>query len=103
MRNGLPFWIWLQKLMYLWVKSISYPKNVKHELKIDPKKPICFVLKNNSLADLLVLENHCRLLGLPKPFARLDSLAKNKTKFSSYIHLMTLEILTSKKDRSKAA
>ena len=56
MKNNLAFWAWLRKILYFWVRSAALPKDWQSELGVDLSKPICFVLKTNSLADLLVTE-----------------------------------------------
>ncbi|TMO20692.1 glycerol-3-phosphate 1-O-acyltransferase, partial [Pseudoalteromonas sp. S4492] len=32
-------------------------------------KPVCYVLRNRSLSDLMVVEHECRKAGLPRPYA----------------------------------
>ncbi len=58
-------WI-LRYLLSLWVKPHLEPTDLT-ELKLNPKKPICYVLSTRSLADALVLEQACLNHKLNKP------------------------------------
>ncbi len=73
-RNKLGFFFWLRKLIYLWVRTKIVPQNPLDELGIDPTKPVCYILSNNSLSDLMVLDEQTRRLGLPIPRHRATSL-----------------------------
>lgn len=53
--------------MRLLVRSKLIPKNPCQELDIDPKKPIIYVLKTESVTDLLALERLTQSLSLPSP------------------------------------
>jgi len=55
------------------------------ELGIDLKKPICYVLKTNSIFDLLILDIHCRKNKLPRPIAVLDNLGVVKDAATVYL------------------
>ncbi|PQA48948.1 glycerol-3-phosphate 1-O-acyltransferase PlsB [Amnimonas aquatica] len=56
----------IRKLMYLWVRVQVLPHDLKL-LGIDPDKPICYVLQNRLLSNVLVLDTETRRLGLPRP------------------------------------
>lgn len=77
--------IWLvRKFLFLMVRTQVQPDDVRH-LNIDPAKPVCYVLKNKSLSDYLVVDQECRNLGLPRAGNRLqvDSFAQR----TSLLHL----------------
>ncbi len=56
----------LRKILTSWVRTIVQNNSVE-SLGIDPDKPVCYVFRNRSLSDLLVLENECINAGLPRP------------------------------------
>ena len=59
--------IWLvRKFLFLMVRTQVQPDDVS-KLNLDPTRPICYVLKNESLADYLVTDQECRNRGLPPP------------------------------------
>ena len=59
--------IWLvRKFLFLMVRTQVQPDDIG-KLSLDPTRPICYVLKNESLADYLVTDQECRNLGLPRP------------------------------------
>lgn len=68
--------VWLEKIFYFWLRSKVIPKDIS-ELSLDGEKPICYVLKTQSLTDLIVLDHHCRKLGIPRPTISIDSLINN--------------------------
>lgn len=57
--------------LFLLVKSKAQPTNLAN-LNIDPEKPVCFVLKDKSLSDFLVMDQECKNLGLPRPMDGLN-------------------------------
>ena len=64
--------IWLvRKLLLLMVRTQVQPDDPAN-LNLDPDKPVCYVLKNESLADYLVMDEECRNLDLPRPYAGLS-------------------------------
>lgn len=67
--NLIKYFWWLKRLIYLWVKSKSFPDNA-NDLSISPDKPVCYVLKTNFLTDILVLDHHCKKMGLPRPLLK---------------------------------
>jgi glycerol-3-phosphate O-acyltransferase len=62
----------LERLIYFWVKSRVIPKSPKSNLPLSDPRSICYVLKQKSLLDLLVLDYHCAREGLPRPLAVKD-------------------------------
>lgn len=67
--TGLLYWFcwWLFRPMLWWIKYRVAPADLKTELKLDPDKPVCFVIPARSWADVFVLERMCRDAGLPRP------------------------------------
>lgn len=55
-----------RKVLYLWVRTQVLPNDLS-QLNIDPNKPVCFVLQNRLLSNVLVLETEATKLGLPRP------------------------------------
>lgn len=68
MSNSLSRWVnilrWPVRLL---VKSKLVPRDPCKELGIDPEKPIIYVLKTESVTDLLALERICKSFKLPSP------------------------------------
>ena len=61
MRFGLA-----RRLLYVWAKSKSIG-NPAGDLKVDPLKPVIYVLPYRSLSDLIVADRECVRAGLPRP------------------------------------
>ena len=55
-----------RRLLYLWAKSKSIG-NPAGDLKLDPLKPVIYVLPYRSLSDLIVADRECVRAGLPRP------------------------------------
>ena len=55
------------------------------EQGIQLKKPICYVLKTNSIFDLLILDIYCRRYKLPRPIAAMEDLGSVKDAASVYL------------------
>ena len=87
------FW-WLQKILYVWVRSKCLPNSAK-DLGLDPDRPVCFVLKARLISDLLVLDHHCRKLGLPRPIHNFLNLSKGSD--GTYIYLVRSGIFQKKR------
>ena len=72
MASSLSRWIKILRWpLRLFVKSKLVPKDPCNELDIDPNKPIVYVLKNESVSDLLELERVCHSLLLPAPTEKI--------------------------------
>ncbi|MBV1919541.1 MAG: hypothetical protein KUG73_02585, partial [Pseudomonadales bacterium] len=65
------FLVIVRNILFLLVKSKAQPTDLTH-LNIDPEKPICFVLRDKSLSDFLVMDQECKNLGLPRPIDGLN-------------------------------
>jgi glycerol-3-phosphate O-acyltransferase len=64
-------WIWLlHQTISLWVRTTVQPPEIAQRLS-GRERPTCYVLEWQSLADLLVLQDTCVSLGLPRPSRRL--------------------------------
>jgi len=61
-----------RKLLYLWAKVEVVPTS-KEQLKLDPDKPVIYVLESRAWSSLLVLEHECTRLGLTSPLSRLPT------------------------------
>ncbi len=70
MRVTAPFNYLARKLLHTWVRCSVLPGEAT-DLGLDPARALCFVTESRSWANLLVLEQHCRRLGLVSPFARM--------------------------------
>lgn len=68
MSNSLSHWVnalrWPVRLL---VKSKLVPRDPCAELGIDPQKPVIYILKTESVTDLIALERIAKSLGLPNP------------------------------------
>jgi glycerol-3-phosphate O-acyltransferase len=54
----------------LWVRTSVFPENPS-ELGLDPAKPVCYVLQDRHLSNLLVLFEESRRTGLPRAEATI--------------------------------
>jgi glycerol-3-phosphate O-acyltransferase len=61
-----------RKLLYLWVKVEVVPSSTE-QIKLDPDKPVIYVLESRAWSSLLVLEHECAHLKLVSPLARLPT------------------------------
>ncbi len=61
-----------RKLLYLWAKVEVVPSNTE-QIKLDPDKPVIYVLESRAWSSLLVLEHECARLKLVSPLARLPT------------------------------
>ncbi len=59
-----------RRLLYLWVRTSVFPENPS-ELGLDPAKPVCYVLQDRHLSNLLVLFEESRRTGLPRAEATI--------------------------------
>ena len=69
---ALPGWAlpMARRLLYSWVRTSVFPDNPQ-DLGLDPSKPVCYVLQNHHLSNLLVLFEESQLAGLPSAEAPL--------------------------------
>ncbi len=56
----------LRKFLFLWVRTHQLPQDFS-TLGIDPHRPIVYALQDKSLSNLLVVEQECVRLSLPRP------------------------------------
>ena len=64
--------IWILRHILSWlVRTQVQPENIE-SLNIDPEKPICYVFKNESIADYLVFDSECKKLPFPAPSVGLE-------------------------------
>lgn len=61
-----------RRLMYLWVRTQVLPNDLTL-LGINPDKPICYVLQNRLLSNVLVLDTEAGKLGLHRPLSSMRS------------------------------
>lgn len=60
-----------RRLLYFWVRTTVFPQSVD-ELTLDPAKPVCYVLQDRHLSNLLVLLQETRRAGLPRAEAPIE-------------------------------
>jgi glycerol-3-phosphate O-acyltransferase len=53
-----------RRVLYAWVRTTVFPEQVA-TLGLDPARPVCYVLQNRHLSNLLVLFEESRLAGMP--------------------------------------
>ncbi len=54
-----------RRLLYAWVRTTVFPESPP-DLGLDPAKPVCYVLQDRHLSNLLVLIEESRRAGLPR-------------------------------------
>ena len=54
----------LRRILYLGTRTKVFPDSPE-ELKLRPDLPVCYVLHEHHLSNLLVLDEECRKRGLP--------------------------------------
>ena len=59
-----------RRVLYFWVRPTVFPENPQ-ELGLDPAKPVCYVLQDHHLSNLLVLFKESQSAGLPPAIAPL--------------------------------
>jgi glycerol-3-phosphate O-acyltransferase len=59
-----------RRLLYTWVRTRVLPDHMA-DLRLDPAKPVCYVLQDERLTNLLVLIEEAERAGLPSARARL--------------------------------
>lgn len=77
---------WLRSFLDSWVRAKTVPsENIFSELGVDPNRPVCYVLKSNSIFDFLILDIFCMRHKLPRPTASVDDLGDSKDAGSIYL------------------
>ncbi len=63
------YWFaWLLfRLLNPFIKHKVAPEDIKAQLKLDPARPVCYILPQRSWTDLFLLDRVCSDLGLPRP------------------------------------
>jgi glycerol-3-phosphate O-acyltransferase len=61
-----------RKLLYAWVRPTVLPQNVA-ELAVDPGRPVCYVVQDRRLSNILVLIEETQRAGLPPALAPLQA------------------------------
>ena len=56
----------LRSILHIWVKARILPQPFEG-LELDRSKPLCYVIDSYSLSDLLILDQACEQMGLPRP------------------------------------
>lgn len=67
LRNKLSYLQWALFLLRRWVRYTVNPKNLVQELDLKENDKVCYIVRVNSLLDLLVLWEVCERNGLPLP------------------------------------
>lgn len=93
------FW-WIRKILLLWVRPKVIPDQPSSELQLKAGDSVCYVIKNNSLTDIFVLDEVCRRLGLPLPHNTRAALAMPGS--ASYIYLQRVGIAQVSRDDDKS-
>jgi glycerol-3-phosphate O-acyltransferase len=74
----LPGWVLplARRVLYFWVRTKVFPEQAK-DFGFDPSKPVCYVLQDHHLSNLLVLFQETQLAGLPSAEAPARLSAQN--------------------------
>jgi len=99
-RNPMNFFWWLQKILFLWVKTKVVPASPGPELGLKPGVPVCYILYSRSVSDLLVLDHVCRREKLPLPQHKPTALKFPGS--ASFVYLQKMGLLHLERDQSKA-
>lgn len=87
-------WLCLERLFYLWLRSHAIPSAYKEEEGgVDTSRPICYVLNSRSYTDLMVLDHHCREIGLPRPLLTPSELGSASPKQGASTYLVGSSLL----------
>ena len=85
-QSRLQWFGWLRTFLEGWVRAkVVPPENIFQELGIDPSRPVCYVLKSNSIFDFLVMDIFCARNRLPRPTAGVEHLGEGKDASSIYL------------------
>jgi len=87
----------LRRLLYLWVKPAVLPEQLG-TLGLDPARPVCYVLDERYLSNLLVLIEETRRAGLPPPRAPF-ALGALKSKRSFFFIERARRLVATAKER----
>lgn len=76
----------LMRLFLTWCTRITLIPEEIDKLGIDANTPTLYVLRDRSIADLLILEKEAKRLGLPKPTAMLPMARPHRRRSYSYMY-----------------
>ena len=97
-RNKLSYMKWALFLLRRWVRYTVNPKALKQELHLQPNDKVCYVVRVNSLMDLLVLWDACEKNGLPPPHLKQEFFfEKMLSPAGSYVALRRETLISVKK------
>ncbi|MDP0563642.1 MAG: glycerol-3-phosphate 1-O-acyltransferase PlsB [Candidatus Endonucleobacter sp. (ex Gigantidas childressi)] len=83
-----------RKILCSWVRTTVQNNNLE-SLNIDSNKPVCYVFRNRSFSDLLLLENECIKASLPSPSQSITSTLGDH----SFLYLSQQEGLVFQRER----
>lgn len=66
------FFLWIARSILFWFTRTTTNPTDFTQLNLDPQKPICYVLRDKSLSDFLVVDSVCKAQGLPRPARALN-------------------------------
>lgn len=92
---------WLMLLrgtLHLWVRARPLPEPLD-DLGIDPAKPVCYAIDSFALSTLLILDQTCEELGLPRPVDPLQLKAASEPR--SYLALRRKQGLIIRRDQAR--
>ena len=86
-------------VLHWWVRSKILPDPFE-DIGIDPAKPVCYVLDSYALSSLLILDQCCEKLGLPRPVMPLS--LDGRTESRSYAALKRKQGLLIMRTRARS-
>lgn len=97
-RNNLSYLHWALWLLRCWVRFTVNPKNILQELQLKSTDKVCYVLRVNSLLDLLVLWDVCERNGLPVPHLKSEAVwEKGSENLAAYVALRKETVISVRK------
>lgn len=90
---------WFRLPFRWWVQAKTMPKDPLKEAGIDPSRPVCFVTPTGSLSDLIVIDEQCRRLGLPRPRYQASALRDGAVPRSGAVHMFLSSLRLFQADR----
>lgn len=92
------FW-WIRIPVRWWVQAKTMPNDPLKESGIDPTKPVCFVTPTGSLSDLIVIDEQCRNVGLPRPRFPVSVLRERSSSRGGAAHMFLSSLKLFQADR----
>jgi glycerol-3-phosphate O-acyltransferase len=78
---------WLRSFLERWVRVNIVPsENIIETLGIETQKPICYVLRSNSIFDFLILDIFCVRKRLPRPILSVDDFGVGQNAACIYLN-----------------